>query len=50
MFWYEDSPDQFHFNTVGMREFGKRYAIQMLKIQGFEYKEANAAQSADSSK
>ena len=44
------SPDQFHFNTVGMREFGKRYAIQMLKIQGFEYKEANAAQSADSSK
>ena len=44
------SPDQFHFNTAGMREFGKRYAIQMLKIQGFEYKEANAAQSADSSK
>jgi hypothetical protein len=44
------SPDQFHFNTAGMREFGKRYAIQMLKIQGFEYKEAGAAQSADSSK
>jgi len=44
------SPDQFHFNTAGMREFGKRYAIQMLKIQGFEYKEAAAAPSADASK
>ena len=33
------SPDPFHFNTEGMREFGKRYAIQMLKIQGFKYKE-----------
>lgn len=44
------SPDQFHFNTAGMREFGKRYAIQMLKIQGFEYEEAAAAQSADASK
>jgi len=44
------SPDQFHFNTAGMREFGKRYAIQMLKIQGFEYKETGAVQPADSSK
>jgi len=44
------SPDQFHFNTAGMREFGKRYAIQMLKIQGFEYKETGAVQSADASK
>ena len=33
------SPDQFHFNTLGMREFGRRYAVQMLKIQGFKYKE-----------
>lgn len=33
------SPDQFHFNTAGMREFGRRYAVQMLKIQGFKYKE-----------
>jgi hypothetical protein len=32
-------PDQFHFNTAGMREFGKRYAQQMLKIQGIEFKE-----------
>lgn len=31
------SRDQFHFNTEGMREFGRRYAVQMLKIQGFKY-------------
>jgi hypothetical protein len=31
--------DQFHFNTAGMREFGKRYAIQMLKLEGYEFKE-----------
>src|SRR5512137_62463 len=35
--------DGFHFNTAGMRELGKRYAIQMLKLHGFEYKEAPAA-------
>jgi hypothetical protein len=29
--------DQFHFNTTGMRELGRRYAVQMLKIQGFKY-------------
>jgi len=34
------STDQFHFNTAGMRELGTRYAIQMLKIQGFPYKPA----------
>jgi len=39
------SPDQFHFNTAGMREFGKRYAIQMLKIQGFKYTEALAPET-----
>jgi hypothetical protein len=33
------TPDQFHFNTVGMRELGRRFAVQMLKIQGFKYKE-----------
>jgi hypothetical protein len=33
------SPDQFHFNTEGMREIGKRYAIQMLKLEGIEFKE-----------
>jgi hypothetical protein len=33
------TPDQFHFNTAGMREFGKRYAIQMLKLEGIEFKE-----------
>jgi len=32
------SPDQFHFNTTGMRELGKRFAIEMLKLKGFEYK------------
>lgn len=32
------SPDQFHFNTEGMRELGRRFAEQMLKIQGFKYK------------
>ncbi len=33
------SPDQFHFNTAGMRELGRRYAVQMLKLQKFKYKE-----------
>jgi hypothetical protein len=31
--------DQFHFSTPGMREFGKRYAQQMLKLEGVEFKE-----------
>jgi len=31
--------DGFHFNTAGMRELGKRYAIQMLKLDGVEYKD-----------
>jgi hypothetical protein len=35
------SPDQFHFNTAGMRELGKRYAIQMLKLEGIEFKEVD---------
>lgn len=34
------TPDQFHFNTAGMRELGKRYAQQMLKLEGFKFKEA----------
>lgn len=33
------TPDQFHFNTAGMRELGKRYAAQMLKLEGYEFKE-----------
>lgn len=36
--------DGFHFNTAGMRELGKRYAIQMLKLHGFEYRETPATQ------
>ena len=32
------SPDQFHFSDIGMRELGRRFAVQMLKIQGFKYK------------
>lgn len=32
------STDQFHFNTEGMRELGRRYAVEMLKIQGYKYK------------
>ena len=32
------SPDQFHFNTEGMRELGRRYAVQMLQLQGYKYK------------
>lgn len=32
-------PDQFHFNTTGMRELGRRYAVKMLEIQGFPYDE-----------
>jgi len=31
------TPDQFHFNTEGMRELGRRYAVQMLNIEGFKY-------------
>ena len=27
------------FNTAGMRELGKRYAIQMLKLEGIEFKD-----------
>ncbi len=30
--------DAFHFNIEGFRELGKRYAIQMLKCQGFPSK------------
>lgn len=33
------TPDQFHFNTAGMRELGKRYAVQMLKLEGYEFNE-----------
>jgi hypothetical protein len=33
------SRDQFHFSDEGMREFGRRYAVQMLKIHGFKYTE-----------
>jgi hypothetical protein len=33
------TPDQFHFSTAGMRELGKRFAQQMLKLQSFEFKE-----------
>lgn len=31
--------DHLHFNTVGNREFGRRYAEQMLKVMGYEAKE-----------
>lgn len=31
--------DPFHFNTAGMRELGKRFAQQMLKLQGFAFRE-----------
>ena len=32
-------PDPFHFNTTGMRELGRRYAVKMLEIQDFGYDE-----------
>lgn len=35
----EGSRDQFHFNTNGMRELGRRYGVKMLELQGFEYDE-----------
>jgi hypothetical protein len=38
--------DGFHFSTAGMRELGKRYALQMLKCHGFESKDAPATQPA----
>ena len=31
--------DGFHFSTAGFRELGKRYAIQMLKLEGVEFNE-----------
>ncbi len=37
------NPDQFHFNTAGMRELGKRYAFQMLKLEGIEAKDVFVA-------
>ncbi len=37
------SSDQFHFNTEGMRELGRRYAVKMLELQGFKYKEPKVA-------
>jgi hypothetical protein len=36
-------PDAYHFNTAGMRELGTRFAIQMLKIQGYKYKTGPSA-------
>jgi len=33
--------DGLHFSTAGMRELGKRFAIQMLKLQGREFNEVN---------
>ncbi len=30
-----DSRDNLHFNAAGYREFGKRYAVQMLSILGY---------------
>lgn len=38
------TPDQFHFNTAGMRELGKRYAFQMLKHGGIEAKDVFAVE------
>ncbi len=32
-------PDPFHFNTAGMRELGRRYALKMLQLEGFEVKQ-----------
>ncbi len=33
------SRDQFHFNTTGMRELGRRFGVKMLELQGFKYDE-----------
>lgn len=35
----QSTGDGLHFNIAGMRELGKRYARQMLKLQGREFKE-----------
>jgi hypothetical protein len=29
-------PDRLHFTTAGYREFGKRYALQMLSVMGYK--------------
>ncbi|MGB8320425.1 MAG: sialate O-acetylesterase [Ignavibacteriaceae bacterium] len=31
-----DGPDNLHFNSAGYREIGKRYAVKMLSIMGYE--------------
>jgi hypothetical protein len=36
---YLSTPDPFHFNTADMRELGKRFAIEMLMLQGITFKE-----------
>lgn len=33
--------DPFHFTTAGFRELGKRYAKQMLELEGFQLKETD---------
>lgn len=43
----EGSPDQFHFNTPGMRELGRRFGVKMLEIQGFEYNEKLGPKPSD---
>jgi lysophospholipase L1-like esterase len=34
-----DGPDNLHFNAEGYRKFGKRYAVKMLSILGYEINE-----------
>jgi hypothetical protein len=34
--------DPWHFNTEGMRELGKRYAQEMLKVKDFEFKDVTS--------
>ena len=34
--------DRLHFNAAGYREFGRRYAVEMLKTMGVDYKPAQA--------
>ncbi len=34
-----DGPDNLHFNAAGYRELGKRYAVTMMTILGYDFKD-----------
>jgi len=37
----KQAPDNLHFNAAGYREFGRRYAFEMLKIMGIDARQVS---------